>query len=60
MLKEKYAEWREVSEKMLKDGWDGSLDCGDAEVREDFSNFADLEYVITFEDMLELEEEYNK
>lgn len=56
-LKELYAEWREASEEAMKD-LPGSVDCGEDVVREDFSYFADLENIIEFEDMLELEEEY--
>lgn len=59
-LKEMYAEWRKVSEEMLEDGFKGSVDCGDKAVREDFSNYAELGRVISFEEMLELEKEYNK
>lgn len=59
-LMEVYREWRKVSEEMLEDGFKGSVDCGDKAVREDFSNYAELESVISFEEMLELEKEYNK
>ena len=59
-LKEMYAEWRKVSEEMLEGGFKGSVDCGDKAVREDFSNYAELGRVISFEEMLELEKEYNK
>lgn len=59
-LKKIYAEWRKVSEEMLKDGFKGSVDCGDKAVREDFSNYAELQEIISFEEMLELEKEYNK
>ena len=59
-LKKLYAEWRKISEKMLEDGFKGSVDCGEASVREDFSNYAELSETISFEDMLELEKEYNK
>ena len=58
-LKGIYAEWRKVSEEMLE-GFKGSVDCGDKAVREDFSNYAELSEIISFEDMLELEKEYNK
>lgn len=53
-----YCEWREVSEEMLEDGMNGSIDCGESSVREDFSNYAGLEEEITFEKMLELERRY--
>lgn len=59
-LKKLYVEWRKVSEEMLEDGFKGSVDCGDKAVREDFSNYADLQEIISFEEMLELEKEYNK
>lgn len=53
-----YREWRKVSEEMLKDGFYGSIDCGEYAVREDFSNYANLAETISFEDMLELERAY--
>lgn len=53
-----YCKWREVSEEMLNDGMNGSIDCGESSVREDFSNYAGLEEEITFEEMLELEKRY--
>ena len=59
-LKKLYAEWRKISEEMLEDGFKGSVDCGDKAVREDFSNYAELQETISFEEMLELEKEYNK
>ena len=59
-LKKLYTEWRKVSEEMLEEGFKGSIDCGDKAVREDFSNYAELLETISFEDMLELEKEYNK
>lgn len=59
-LKKVYAEWRQVSEEMLEEGFKGSIDCGDKAVREDFSNYADLKEVISFEEMEKLEKEYNK
>ena len=59
-LKKIYAEWRKVSEEMLEDGFKGSVDCGDKAVREDFSNYAELQEIISFEEMLELEKEYIK
>ena len=59
-LKKMYAEWRKASEEMLEDGMAGSVDCGEGRVREDFTGFAELEKEITFEEMLELEREYNE
>jgi len=58
-LIEQYKNWRKVSEEMLEDGFKGSLDCGEASVREDFSAFAGLTEEISFEAMLVLEKEYN-
>lgn len=55
-----YAEWRKISEEMLEDGFSGSLDCGEQAVREDFSNYANLAEVISFDKMLELEEAYEQ
>ena len=49
-LKGIYAEWRKVSEEMLEEGFKGSIDCGDKAVREDFSNYAELSEIISFED----------
>lgn len=60
MLTKVYKEWREVSEEMLKDGFTGSIDCGESAVRKDFSVFADLADVITFEAMKQLEGHYEK
>ena len=53
-----YAEWRKMSEEMLEDGYNGSIDCGERSAREDFSSFAVLEKEISFDEMLELEENY--
>jgi hypothetical protein len=55
-----YKEWRKVSEEMLADGMKGSVDCGERSAREDFSNYAELEEEITFEEMLKLEQEYGE
>jgi len=59
-LKGIYAEWRKVSEEMLEDGFKGSVDSGEASVREDFSGYAGLTKTISFEQMWELEKEYEK
>ena len=59
-LRKVYAEWRKVSKEMLEEGFKGSIDCGDKAVREDFSNYAELNEVISFEEMEKLEKEYNK
>ena len=55
-----YCDWRKVSEEMLEDGMYGSVDCGEVSSRKDFSEYAGLENVISFEEMLELEERYLK
>lgn len=59
-LKQLYAEWREVSEEILADGFAGSVDCRDNNVLEDFSGFANIGRDVTFEEMLELETEYKE
>lgn len=58
-LSDIYAEWRAVSEEMLADGFSGSVDCGEAVVREDFSAYAGLPQTIKFEDMLKLERDFS-
>lgn len=54
-----YAEWRKTGEEQTK-GTDLNFtwDCGEASAREDFSYFADLGEVISYRDMLELENNY--
>lgn len=59
-MEKNYREWRKVSEEMQEDGLGGSVDCGIAQVRKDFSEYAGLETEITFEEMLVLEEDYEK
>ena len=59
-LKEIYKEWRELTEGLMEDFPNTSLDCGEASVREDFSGYAELGRVISFEEMWELEKEYEK
>ena len=59
-LKELYADWRELTEGLMEDYPKTSVDCGEVSVREDFSNYAELSEIITFEEMWELEKEYNK
>ena len=59
-LKELYKEWRELTEGLMEDFPKTSVDCGEASVREDFSNYAELKEVISFEEMEQLEKEYNK
>ncbi len=48
-----YREWRALTEDL-----GGSVDCGEARVREDFSEYAELDKEISFEEMLELESNY--
>ena len=60
-LQEIYNKWRKEIEELNKDEdvrHHGTYDCGEAIAREDFSNYADLEEEITFEEMLELENNY--
>lgn len=52
-MTEKYAEWRKLNKEL-----GASTDCGEKAAREDFSSFAGLENEISFEEMLELEENY--
>ena len=67
-LMEQYKEWRKLIEENneFQEEHGGSLpiyasvDCGEARVREDFSNYANLDEEITFEEMLELEKEYEE
>lgn len=59
-LKVLYAEWRKLMEELMEDYPKTSVDCGEASIREDFSRYAGLTKTISFEEMLELEKEYNK
>lgn len=67
-LMELYKEWRTIIEEHNKAEMEiggsipilGSWDCGEGYVREDFSDFAKLDKEITFEEMLELEREFEK
>lgn len=59
-LKELYKEWRELTKGLMKDYPKTSIDCGESGVREDFSGYAELQEIISFEEMLELEKEYEK
>lgn len=51
-----YKEWRELQAELELDG--KYIDCGESSVRSDFSAFAKLGEVISFEEMLELEKAY--
>lgn len=57
-LKTLYKKWREISQEMLDDKFRGSLECGESNIREDFSGFEHFSKVITFERMIELERAY--
>lgn len=61
MLKKLYAEWRDISEDMLRDGYSGSVECAEGCVLEDFNNFLkDYNHKpITMEEMEELQGDYN-
>ena len=59
-LKGIYKEWRELTEGLMEDFPNTSVDCGEGRVREDFSAYAELPETISFEEMFELEKEYNK
>ena len=52
-LEKIYKEWRKLNEEL-----GASSDCGEQVVREDFSNYAELEDEISFEEMLELERNF--
>lgn len=58
-LKEIYKEWRETTEELNKtDAIQSSIDCGEGSARESFTAYAGLKKEITFEEMLELEKDY--
>ena len=59
-LKELYKEWRILTEGLREDFPNTSVDCGESGVREDFSNYTGLKEVISFEEMEQLEKEYEK
>ena len=50
-----YKEWREVCYDLGQD-----TDCGDVNNRRDFTAYAELDEEITFEDMFELELEFER
>ncbi len=59
-LKHVYADWRNSTEELLATGdWNGSTDCGEITVREDFSQYAELPERIEYEDMLALERDFD-
>lgn len=53
----KYGEWRRLTEEGIE-SCSGSIDCGEAIVREDFSDYIKLEKQIDFDEMFALEKEY--
>lgn len=54
-----YADWRKAGEEAIEGtGLNFTWDCGEAAAREDFTEYAGLEEVISFEEMLELENNY--
>ena len=57
-MKSNYKQWRQITEQDIKDGLGGTTDCGEKCVREDFTAFAKLNTEITFEEMFELEKDY--
>ena len=58
-LEKLYKEWREAGEEAAKDAELSFIwDCGEGCAREDFSFYAGLEEEISFEEMLELEKNY--
>ena len=59
-LKELYKEWRVLTEGLKEDFPNTSVDCGESGVREDFSGYVGLKETISFEEMWELEKEYEK
>ena len=56
-LKNLYKKWRETLEEQSM-GITYETDCGLESVREDFTEYAELENEITFEEMLILEREF--
>lgn len=52
-----YGEWRRATEAAIE-SCSGSIDCGEAIVREDFSDYIKLEKQIDFDEMWELEKKY--
>lgn len=64
-LQTTYNRWRKEIEELNQEAertgdihLNGTWDCGEAIAREDFSNYANLEKEITFEEMIELENNY--
>ncbi|MCR1952904.1 ImmA/IrrE family metallo-endopeptidase [Clostridium sp. DSM 100503] len=62
-LEDLYNEWRKEIEEINKEDdirLHGTWDCGEAVAREAFSNYANLEEEITFDEMLKLEKRYEE
>lgn len=53
-----YREWRRVTEIMINEGCEGSLDCKDESTRKSFSFCAGLPEVVSEKVMVKLEKEY--
>lgn len=58
-LQEEYNKWR-IAGMEASEGTNipFTWDCGESSAREDFSDFANLDNVISFEDMLNLENNF--
>lgn len=57
-LSDEYDKWRKIANGFIKNEGKLSYDCGEAAVRENFSEFVGRE--ISFEEMLELEKEWEE
>lgn len=57
-LYDAYIAWRKLNEELIIDGHKVSNDCGEEYVRQDFSHYAGLKEVVSFEDMFEMEKQY--
>lgn len=56
-LKEKYNEWRLISNEFIAEEGQKAYDCGEGSVRENFSAFVGRK--VNYEEMLELEQQWN-
>ena len=52
-----YIDWRNTTVELLEE-YQGSIDCGLNSVREDFSNWLNLDFIIEFQDMIKLERRF--
>lgn len=57
-LKQKYNEWRLIANGFIEEEGQKAYDCGEPSVQENFSEFVGRE--VNYEEMLELEQEWNK